>query len=344
MARVAESRGFTLVELLVVIAIIGVLIALLLPAVQSARESARRIECKNHLKQISLAALNHESTHRHLPTGGWGYRWVGDAGSGYGAKQPGGWAYNILEYMELAERRELGGAIVERLVAREAIPESDQNEMLALVSSPVAGFLCPSRRSVKAYPLIDPSLPYLAYNAQACRAARPGKEGCFVARGDYRANAGSINRGEEEGPTPNYVNYHRWWADPTTQTGVVFQRSAVKLGQITDGTSHTFLVGEKALNEADYESGTHSSDDQCVYSGHDQDNIGYTSNGAERMPPLRDNLASGTATRWRFGGPHPAVMNVAMVDGSVDSLPFDIDVDLFAAMGGRADEGEPPTY
>src|SRR5262245_46847140 len=67
MTLIRLKRGFTIVELLVVIAIVGVLIALLLPAVQAARESARRVQCRNHLKQIGLAVLNFETTHRTLP-------------------------------------------------------------------------------------------------------------------------------------------------------------------------------------------------------------------------------------------------------------------------------------
>ena len=86
-----KSRAFTLVELLVVIAIIGILIGLLLPAINAARESGRRTQCMNQVKQVGLACMQHESTNGFLPTDGWGWYWVGDPDRGYTRAQPGGW-------------------------------------------------------------------------------------------------------------------------------------------------------------------------------------------------------------------------------------------------------------
>jgi len=101
-------EGFTLVELLVVIAIIGILVALLLPAIQAAREAARRNQCTNNLKQWSLGALNHEAAHKHFPSAGLGGKWTGDPNWGFGRKQPGGWLYNILPYIEEQQIHDIG--------------------------------------------------------------------------------------------------------------------------------------------------------------------------------------------------------------------------------------------
>src|SRR5580704_3307891 len=93
-------RAFTLVELLVVITIIGILVALLLPAVNSARESGRRAQCANNLKQLSAACLQHDEGQGYYPGGGWGSSWVGDPSLGYGRRQPGSWLYSILPNLD----------------------------------------------------------------------------------------------------------------------------------------------------------------------------------------------------------------------------------------------------
>src|SRR5688572_15812559 len=141
---VRRQAAFTLVELLVVIAIIGVLVALLLPAVQAARESARRTQCLNHLKQMGLAFHNHADTHGHYPTGGWGWDWVGDPDLGFAEGQPGGWTYNILPFIEMNNVRQIGSGDPGAL---------KQAELERLVTVPIKFFNCPTRRPAKAYPV-----------------------------------------------------------------------------------------------------------------------------------------------------------------------------------------------
>src|SRR5262245_34801212 len=131
--------AFTLVELLVVIAIIGVLVALLLPAVQAARESARRTQCKNNLKQIALGLHNHHDTFLFLPSGGWGFQWSEVPGQGSGKNQPGSWPYQILPYIEQAALFALGAG-------ETAGSTRDQELRYQRATTPVPSYYCPSRR------------------------------------------------------------------------------------------------------------------------------------------------------------------------------------------------------
>ena len=135
--------AMTLVEVLVVIAIIGALVGLLIPAVQMARESARRSSCANNLKQAGFAAKLHTDAHGIFPTGGWGADWVGDSDAGFGPKQPGGWIYNVLPYLEQGALRELG---------RGQSPTAKREQAVELLRSPIGVLNCPSRRPPQLYP------------------------------------------------------------------------------------------------------------------------------------------------------------------------------------------------
>ena len=129
-------QAFTLVELLVVIAIIGILVALLLPAVQAAREAARRVQCTNQVKQIALAWHLHHDVHKFFPSAGWGYKYMGDPDRGFGESQTGSWAYSCLPFMEEQAVHRLGAGITDL---------NDKKAALTVLSStPIAGFYCPT--------------------------------------------------------------------------------------------------------------------------------------------------------------------------------------------------------
>ena len=268
------TGGFTLVELLVVIAIIGVLVALVLPAVQESREASRRTQCKNNLKQLAVGFLNHESVHKRYPTGGWGHRWIGEPDAGYGEDQPGSWAYNILAYIERLDLREMGSGIADIRV--DPLNMERQAALMGVVTTPIPIFNCPSKRPLELWPYSDTHV-LMAFSLFTCRAAT----NCRVLRGDYLANGGSKGAGGEAGPGLSQdPSIYAWLLPPFRQNGITTQRSRVRVAQVTDGTAKTAMVGEKYLNPLRYFDGEDPSDDQCVYTGHDRDNAGYTANGS----------------------------------------------------------------
>lgn len=318
-------QGFTLVELLVVITIIGLLIALLLPAVQNAREAGRRAQCMNNLKQLGLGALHHEQAHGHFPTGGWGYYWVGDPDRGFGPEQPGGWIYNLLPYIEQEAVHHLGAG------------RSGSEKLLAaatMVMTPLSLVHCPSRRCPALYPSSTP------------RNSRPISG---AAKTDYAINTGSDPYSFEwSGPDAlsdlSAIDAGTYTGWPTAATivqrnGICFHRSQIQMSHIKDGASNTILMGEKFMNTDRYYDSAEGGDNESMYCGPNVDNYRLTyynpSNPAASEVPTRDR--PGVALPWRFGGPHPSGCNMVFCDGAVHMISFSVDPLTFSYLGNRKD-------
>jgi prepilin-type N-terminal cleavage/methylation domain-containing protein len=208
LSRPRAPRAFTLVELLVVIAIIGILVALLLPAIQAARESARRTQCTNHLKQIGLGFQNHHDTYRFFPTAGhhWSYAPEYEGATPLIApKQRAGWAFQILPFIEQSIVYEGNGGTT--------LDEMQINAMGAKIST----YFCPSRRPPQS----------VVGNSWY------GPAGSYAhAMIDY-AGSNANNNG-----VVVQTNSNQTWANG----------APISTASITDGTSNTMVVGEKRMN------------------------------------------------------------------------------------------------
>ncbi len=359
-------KAFTLVELLVVIAIIGVLVALLLPAVQAAREAARRMQCQNNLKQMGLGSLNHESSYGFYPTGGWSYDWGPDPDRGFGEKQPAGWMYNLLPFIEQANLRDLGAGQAYGSAGRQAA-------LTQLVQTQVPAYLCPTRGIT--------DLPLTRWNSPVKNMGsylRPLGESTGLFRGDYAANAGTTTFYDGaswiNGPSALNGDYDaaeaafqtklsqvpmNFCQTPSTglelnwarhcQDGTVFVRSEVEIQQIEDGTSNTYLIGEKHINPHEYAGGTSTSTDslsfntnQAAYCGYEWDNykvawsfLTDVESNQEDFQPRSDTPGLKETKLW--GSAHPGGFNMAYCDGSVHNISYDVDPFVHSYSASRND-------
>ena len=312
---VKPPGGFTLIELLVVIAIIGVLLSLPFPAVQQARESARQSQCKNNLKQIALAFHNLESTHTHLPGGGWGHMWVGDSDRGVGAPQPGGWLFQTLPYLNQGPLSQLVTDGQQDVITPQQTAAAAKAIQIAIPS-----VNCPTRRR-QAFPAFDDRFNPGFQSWNADRVSR-------MARSDYAANVGDKNLGWGAGPQNMADGIAALSGPGISRNGISYQSSEVRLRDISDGTSNTYMVGEKYLDPNHYESGLSMRDDQSMLSGDDLD-----LHASAEDPPPHD--IKGFDDPWRFGCAHVTVWNVALCDGSVHVIAYGMDSKIHRALATR---------
>jgi prepilin-type N-terminal cleavage/methylation domain-containing protein/prepilin-type processing-associated H-X9-DG protein len=349
--------GFTLVELLVVIAIIGILIALLLPAIQAAREAARRAECKNHLKQIGVAANSHVAAQGHFPTDGWGWWWMGDPERGAGQSQPGGWIFNILPYAEMMQAYKMQYGLTG--TARQTAARN-------MCEIPMPVFNCPTRRPAQLF-IVNPG-GWAGNPTPKCKNTLMSSPITKSARSDYAGNGGSVysDPAGTYDPYTKAVGTYRGttcsgsyrgpadWSEagclgplPKYSNGVIFAYSKVKPQNISDGTSNTLLGGEKALSPDLYYTGLSGADNETMFMGDNADVIrftaylgpndtSYTGIGADQNRPRRDRR--GVDDWWLFGSAHAGGCNFLFCDGAVETIDYDVDPWVFNYLGGRNDK------
>ena len=332
-------KAFTLVELLVVVSLIGILVALLLPAVQAAREAARRTDCANRVRQIVLAMLNHESAHSVFPTGGvepWPrIEDYSEDGKPYSYKKQGlGWAFQVLPYLEENSVHDLGTT-------------------KAITGTPIGLYFCPSRRAPTQWTLAPAEARWLIDYAAttpfaSCSQLPPEadperifdndspqtciKEMVWNQVGDFAPRL--VPEKEKDNPLFKYWGvivrgsyFHEgtleYWANYTPP---------VRVAHITDGTSNTSVVTEKWIEPTTYDSGSRPADDFGWSDGWDWDVLRLTyCRPTPDSPRIRDNLVVSA------GSAHPAGVNTGLVDGSVRLVSYDVHVETFNRLGHRTD-------
>ena len=284
-----SRQAFTLVELLVVIAIIGVLVALLLPAVQAAREAARRMQCGNNLKQIGLASHMFHDTYLYLPPA-----FLGDNSDT--ANGNGGWATWGALILPFAE----GKNHFDKWDLRYRVIDQPAEAYQAKVKM----YQCPSR------------LPHVL------------SIGDFLTPGgslsDYAASFGSdaeyVN--SNGAMIPNMPTVQTIAGKDT----LISYSGQLNLASITDGTSNTTLVGEKHIRPNSLRG---KNEDRSIFSGVRNTHrrmMGINPAGTEQRPLMPANAQSTTYANQSFGSSHPGVVQFVYCDGSVRGLQLSTDL------------------
>jgi prepilin-type N-terminal cleavage/methylation domain-containing protein len=366
-----RAEGFTLVELLVVIAIIGVLVALLLPAIQAAREAARRTQCQTNLKNMALAFENFEDVHKMFPTGG--ARYLNNGPPPYGLeqniengkplgpeKQGLGWAFQLLPFIEQTSAYQITSTIdLQQVVMslyvcpsrRPASTTFSQQFNAIIAPMDYAGAQpCTYRASTLAGPgaKYDPTvgIPLTSSNLAGFRTLFPSYFGGAAVGSDVQADRKVYD---------GVIIRSAWLFSSKSATGAILGRflndvpRRVEPKNVTDGLSNTLMVAEKYVRSDRYEGGVnYNSDDRGWSDGWDADIMRSTcfqpigdSDGIGFDPVLGRMFGDngfpfeGAWNVFHFGSAHPAGLNSAFADGSVHLLSFDIDVLVFNALGSR---------
>jgi prepilin-type N-terminal cleavage/methylation domain-containing protein len=314
MSRVSRLRfGFTLVELLVVIAIIGILVGLLLPAVQAAREAARRMQCSNNIKQMGLALQNYESAHRTFPPGFISRvtgLWPGGGNTPIPEAGP-GWSFfaMILPYMEQP-------AVYQRIDFSRTITDG-VNQVAR--STRISSYQCPSD----------------AWNDPV--AVWPDSIGIRdLAHCSYIGCLGGGNPADAPGYTAMY--------EETPFNGMFHRNIPVKHAHITDGTSHTIGLGERASMFAPNGWAGVIPTAQTVFSSpiaRRRGQVeGQTARPAITMATVHVRTGGPNAPTGSPGGfwsPHTGGCLFLLMDGSTHTIETNIDIPIFRGMAGRND-------
>ncbi len=313
--RYRSKAGFTLVELLVVIAIIGVMVGLLLPAVQAAREAARRMSCSNNLKQLGLALHTYHDVHRGLPPG---YINNAPALNGPVSGNFAQWAWGAfllpqLEQAPLFDQLEVG-----RINLSIALTVGGATDKTELVNKAVPAFICPSD-----------SGPLVHTVADQLRNSGNGWVNTGIAKSNYMG-VNTTRRWHSGGRLtgPDAGRPSQWNPNPPNASncpnGLFLRDRSVNFRDISDGLSNTFAIGERVYQYAT-PAGTPVVCRAGVWLGNDIENEQLT---IHRSLGTLVNVINSTdfATCVRgFAGPHPGGIQFAFADGSVHFISESID-------------------